>query len=44
MNITSLILRRRYPVTLDDLGKADREGYWGRPHEVRLDLRTEGVV
>ncbi len=23
---------------------ADEQGYWERPHEVRLDLRTEAVV
>ena len=27
----------------DLLGKADREGYWGRPHEVRLDLSPRPV-
>lgn len=27
----------------DLLDKADREGYWERPHEVRLDLQTRTI-
>ena len=29
---------------LDVLIKADEQGYWERPHEVRLDLRAQGAT